>query len=508
MKVVFLIFICSVSVCTSFAQKDSAKTNGFTVYYYDNGKKSSEGTLKDGKPDGYWKTYFQNGVIKSEGNRKNYELDSTWKFYNDKGSLILEVNYKEGKKTGLKKIVKKDGIVDEYYVDDVKQGLTSYYYPDGKIKQTINYVDGREQGLSKEFSEDSVIITLTTYKNGFIIDKESINRRDKNNLKQNLWKEFYGNGNVKWEGTYRNDKKNGYFKEYSPDGNLLNTTKYIDDELQKDVQELTSYDIKTEYYPNGNPKIIASYNNGVLEGIRRDYDMNGKIIKSVIYDSGIMIGSGIVDEKGFKQGPWKEFYETGELKGEGQYKDGKKIGLWKFYYKNGNIEETGVYVKGENPDGDWKWYFDNGKLLREQNYTEGLEEGALIEYSDSGTIISKGAYVEGLEEGAWIYDYGDEREEGSYKEGRRIGEWKYYYTNGELKFVGKFIDDTPDGKHIYYWDNGNLQEEGKYIMGKKDGDWRTYNYDGSLFMTTFFRNGVEVKYDNVILKPALDPNDD
>ena len=45
--------------------------NGYNKFYYDNGKVSSEGTMRDGKPDGYWKTYSQNGIIKSEGNRKS-----------------------------------------------------------------------------------------------------------------------------------------------------------------------------------------------------------------------------------------------------------------------------------------------------------------------------------------------------------------------------------------------------------------------------------------------------
>ena len=34
---------------------------------------------------------------------------------------------------------------------------------------------------------------------------------------------------------------------------------------------------------------------------------------------------GIIDEKGYKQGKWKEFYETGELKAEGIYKNTEYI---------------------------------------------------------------------------------------------------------------------------------------------------------------------------------------
>ena len=43
--------------------------NGYNIFYYPNGTKSSEGHFENGKPEGYWKTYHENGVLKSEGNR-------------------------------------------------------------------------------------------------------------------------------------------------------------------------------------------------------------------------------------------------------------------------------------------------------------------------------------------------------------------------------------------------------------------------------------------------------
>ena len=55
--------------------------NGFNVFYYENGVKSSEGYLKNGKPDGFWKTYYENGVLKTEGKRTEFLLDSIWVFY-------------------------------------------------------------------------------------------------------------------------------------------------------------------------------------------------------------------------------------------------------------------------------------------------------------------------------------------------------------------------------------------------------------------------------------------
>ncbi|HSH64313.1 MAG TPA: toxin-antitoxin system YwqK family antitoxin, partial [Bacteroidia bacterium] len=266
-----------------FAQQpvQDVNLNGFNKFYYENGKISSEGTMRDGKPDGYWKTYSANGTIKSEGNRKDFKLDSTWKFYSEQGKLAFEFNYKEGKKNGLKKKYDtKDGslVTSEEYVNDVKDGLTTTYYKDGNVKETIPFVAGKEDGQGFEYDQDGVILTLTQYKKGFIEKSEIINRKDKNGLKQGMWKEFYPNGVVKTEVTYTDDKMSGYLKEYSPKGSLVNTTKYVNGVLQKDAPELAKLDVKTAYYDDGSVRYTATYKDGVAEGIQREFSPEGKVI--------------------------------------------------------------------------------------------------------------------------------------------------------------------------------------------------------------------------------------
>jgi uncharacterized protein len=500
MKKAILIILLFHSIL-AFSQ-DTSNVAGFTVFKYENGNISSKGVIKNGKPDGYWKTYYENGVLKSEGDRKNFELDSIWKFYNEDGKLILEITYKNGKKNGIKTTYLQTEIVKENYINDVKEGFASYYYADTTLRLTVKFVKGKEQGFAREFSKKGDIITLLEYKNGYLINKEFVNRFISDSLKSGKWISFYTNGNERSEGYYKSGIKNGYFKEYSEDGNLKTVSKYIDGVLQKEAAEIAKLDVKTEYYSNGQIKKRGSYKNNISEGISREYSPEGKIIASKIYLDGIVIGDGIVDENGVKQGPWKEYHDGGELRSVGKYVNGLKIGEWKFYYKNGKLEQTGVYLKNEKPDGEWKWYYDNGNLWMEEFYDGGLENGMMTEYSDSGTVIAKGNYVDGLEDSSWVYQMGDTKVQGSYKEGKREGTWKYYYDNGNLNFSGKYIDDNADGKHSYYWDNGKLREEGFYIMGRREGEWYKFNYDGTLFLTTTYKNGIEIKYDGVKIKPA------
>jgi antitoxin component YwqK of YwqJK toxin-antitoxin module len=186
--ILFFSFLCCVAGGYS---QDSLQKEGYSKYYYPNGKISSEGTLKDGKPDGYWKSYNESGSIKSEGNRKNFELDSLWKFYNQDGKLLLEIFYKSGKKNGLKTSYLDKETVRENFRNDIKEGYTRYFYREGKIKQEIPFIKGLEQGFGKEYGTDGTIITLTEYKKGFIVDRLRINRRDGQGRKQGRWYSFY-----------------------------------------------------------------------------------------------------------------------------------------------------------------------------------------------------------------------------------------------------------------------------------------------------------------------------
>jgi len=500
MKNIFLIAGFLFIILFSSAQTD-VDPNGYNIFYYENGQVSSEGNMKDGKPDGYWKTYYKNGVIKSEGNRLNFELDSVWTFYNDSAQVAVQITYLEGRKNGIRRTFHEEEIVEENFVDDIKQGFTYHYSEDGKLWKEVYFEDGLEEGIGRVFAKnDGRVIQLIYHKKGYITDIENINRIDNARMKQGRWITFYDDWQTYTEGEYKNDLKHGYFKEYSKEGVLLTTAKYIDGILQEDVAELAKLDIKREYYPSGNVKIVASYKDEVPQGVRREFSEDGKVVAGYIYLDGNIIGEGIIDEEGIKDGPWKEYYPNGALKSIGTYDIGKRIGAWKFYYPNEQLEQIGSYNKDGKADGAWTWYYATGDLLREETYFNGMIDGFSIEYDEYGAVIAEGEYLEDEKEGKWNFNYGDHKSEGEYSIGMRHGKWKSYYSDGVLNFEGEFIDDNPNGNHTWYWPNGLKKTEGKYIMGLKDGDWNKYNYDGTPFITISYENGVEKKYDGIKIK--------
>ncbi|MEI7980664.1 MAG: hypothetical protein WCI71_03365 [Bacteroidota bacterium] len=484
-------------------------------YYYQDGKLSSEGNLKNGKPEGYWISYYESGKIKSEGNRKNFELDSLWKFYNEEGKLVLEIEYKNGKKNGIKSSYLDKEIIRENFKNDIKEGYTMYLYTNGKIKQDVPFIKGLEQGFGREYGTDGTIITLTEYKRGFIVDRLRINRKDENGRKQGRWYIFFSSGKIQTEGYYKDDKKNGYFKEYAENGDLLKISKYNDGVLEPEAKEIQKLDIRNEYYPNGKVKTSAMFRNGIQEGVKRIYDSTGRVQQSFIFQNGNVISEGIVRDDGNKDGPWKDFYPDGNLKAEGIYDNGRQTGEWRYYHPNGKLEQSGRFNKQGKPEGSWKWYFDTGFLLKEESYHSGLRDGLATTYDETGKVIEEGEFVNGNEDGPWFEQIGDTYIRGTYRDGLRNGIWSYYYIDYDgvkwdslCYFKGNFVEDNPDGKHIYYWDNGKVRDEGLYIMGKREGDWIKYNYDGTLFMIITYKDGIEIRYDGIKIKPPFEKEEE
>lgn len=486
---------------------DDVVKNGHQVFYHSNGKIASEGYMRDGQPDGYWKTYDEYGNIRSEGNRKDFELDSLWKFYDDDNKLKLSITYKEGEKNGLRTTYLKDRVLVDSFAGNKKNGNSKVLFISGKLRRITPFKNGLEDGLEKEYAEDGRIVMMASYSNGFLRSREYMNGLDPLGRKQGLWKQFYSNGAVKIAGTYRNGLKHGYFKYYDLDGNLERIEKYIDDILQEDPPELAVYDIRTDYYEDGSIKVVGSYKDDVAEGIRREYDKDGKITDSYVMHEGRMIGHGIIDEAGLRQGAWKEYYQEGPIRAEGIYINNMRVGEWKYYHMNGQLEQIGRYDTKGRGTGNWKWYYDDGTLRRDENIFEGIHEGDYVEFARDTTILLKGVYVDDIKEGPWIESDNGYLEKGAYLDGVRDGIWEYYYSKDLLYYEGNFIDGTPDGMHKWYYKNGKRIKQGKYIMGLKEGDWKFLDEEGKVYLTIRYVDGVEKEYNAVKVTPELTTED-
>jgi uncharacterized protein len=450
-------------------------------------------------------------------------LDSLWKFYDEKGRLTKSIFYQEGKKNGTTNVYDtlKKLVVSESFKNDLKEGFTRTFYKSGKTKSIVPFTKGRQDGTAYEYSQDSLITSITNYKAGILQGYEKINQRDGENKKQGIWKEFYGNNELKKEERYNADSLDGYVKEYDKKGSLTSTKKYNNGKRILKAPEIANVELYREVFEDGTLKYEGVYSDGLAIGTHYKYkrkkicdssllvfDDSIKIYRkkyscqygpipdsAMEYFDGVIIGKGAVDSLRNRIGVWVEYHYTGEFKGKGTYKDGNRTGEWTFYFANGNIEQKGKYDKKGRPQGDWKWYYENGKILREERYLNGNREGEMKDYDENGKVSLQGNYVENRKEGKWIYETNDYLEYSNYVNDLPDSLWRSYYMPGKIRrYEGKFEYGEPVGMHYFFHPNGNRQYVGNYVSGMRDGDWKFYDENDFNYLTITYKNDIEIKW--------------
>lgn len=497
-----------------FCQTD-VNPNGYNKLFYPNGSLQSEGYLKNGKPEGYWKNYYPTGVVKSEGSRKNHLLDSIWIFYSITGDTISKINYLNGKKNGYyyeyfytesNATLRKNISKKELYVNNKKEGSSYYYFRNGKIKEICNYSNNLLDGKSTVYAEDGRMISINQYRKGSLIDRDKINRYNKEGNKENIWRTYYPNGKIRNEMNYKNGILDGYYKEYDANGVLNFTLLYRNGILIQDVtDDQIETEEKIEYFENGKIKATGFYKKDSKPiGLHKKYSREDSIIKATIYnDNSIIVSSGFMDDNGKRTGKWEEYYEDGLLKASGMYLNNLKEGKWLFYLKDGKIEQEGIFKRGKL-SGLWTFYYSDGNIWKEEEYFNGLAEGSYTEYDSTGNVIVNGEYFDGNREGEWITVINDHKAVGKYVAGLMDGKWRYYFDNGSLHFEGNYVQGNADGKHKYYFPNGNLKEEQYFSSGIRQKHWKKYTEDGHLKITITYVNDKEYRINGVKVNFPVD----
>lgn len=246
---------------------------------------------------------------------------------------------------------------------------------------------------------------------------------------------------VLWEGSYKDDKLEGLFKEYYEDGSLKSEGVYKNDKLEGEVKN---------YYENGNIKSKIIYKNGLEEGKALYYYNKSEVIleKEKMYKGGKLNGKS------------KEYYSDGTLAKETEYKNDEKDGIEKEYNFDGVCERMTTFKAGFK-NGIEKIYTSDGELIEESNYQNGRLHGDVKKYYESKKLKFYGVY----------------------KEGREIRKEEYYY-NGKIK---EMYDYDKRIRKIYS-ENGILVSETIYDK-TKDFKWIEKEYredDGTLHYIHYF----------------------
>ena len=130
--------------------------------------------------------------------------------------------------------------------------------------------------------------------------------------------------------------------------------------------------------------VLASCNSKQTIEITDQYE-NGSVKKEVYYNNSESAKSVIKEI---------EYYEGGEKKYVGNFKNNKKDGKWTFWFQDGKMWSEGYFTKGLR-SGESKVYYENGELFFIGEYINGKKVNTWTFYDEKGNIKNIVTYENG-----------------------------------------------------------------------------------------------------------------
>lgn len=117
---------------------------------------------------------------------------------------------------------------------------------------------------------------------------------------------------------------------------------------------------------------------------RTTYRLVPERVQGILYSNGQKSSEGFL-EQGKPNGYWKNYYETGILKSEGNRKDFQLDSTWKFFRVDGSLQQSIEYK--ENLKYGLECFYDSlGRKERSITYKSDVKEGPASEYFPSGGV--------------------------------------------------------------------------------------------------------------------------
>lgn len=237
---------------------------------------------------------------------------------------------------------------------------------------------------------------------------DTINRRDASDMRHGWWKVF---------------NKDGKFKGYAEDA-LVEEGEYVNNKKNG---------VWTKYYPEGTKKHELTFTNNVANGYAKIYYRNGRLQEEGMWQQNKWAGQ------------YKYYNENGNVKYDWNYNSsGKREGQQKYYHENGVLMYLGEWKNG-NEAGELVEYYEDGSIKAKRYFNNGkIEEGKTKEL------------VQGKEFDENVKKYSGRAQQSA---PRALGEIvdgfnRLYDKNGNLSKEGEFKNkQLIDGKAYIYEGN-------------------------------------------------------
>ena len=467
--------------------------------------------VKEELKNDYKKEYLKrkNNLEKIEGIKENLFSD---------GEFVFEL---------------KNGIVDNISKNIEKKPdifVSKAFDKDGNLLKIAFFAElDEETFLYREFNKDLNLIVET-----YAIGEKSIQKAYYSNKKLAYTREgrlvegynllpngkhteYYKNGQIKVQGSYKEGKRNGEFKAFLKNGKSAGSVIYKDGKiikstLVKAMKDNASFSPVTDIYY----KLEDSH-----------------ILRKVDYENGLLKIYFIYNKDGIPDGESVEYYEEGNIKSIIPFRNNIVEGLTITYYENGNIDEE-VNYKNNKMNGEAKSYDENGKLngrtifkddikLEEDVYKENeilkntFKNGELVKQDIctlNGTLKERRILNGNEMEYSTFYPNGNVKQKiltkdkiiikeqiyarngnimsnSFFSDGKPVIELFEYYPDGKLFRKISTINKMLNGDSIEYYPNGNIKEKTHFVNNKEEGEHFFYDKNGNLIKTDIYKNDVK-----------------
>ncbi|PKR81647.1 hypothetical protein CW751_03735 [Brumimicrobium salinarum] len=345
-KVVILIFL----LCIPFAHSQISKNNAFGNQRGPCFQKSLD---RLGKRYASWECDEFDNIV-----------DCNEKLESDPGSNLVLTRSSGTPFTGDCESCHMNGLRQRlvHFVNGKTDGIDTTYYQSGCPQVVRNHITGVENGTWTYYNDTSGLVA---------------------------WKINYFNGEKHGESIFYRQNKVG--------------TDFV-------TVKINGAERKIHYstYENDTVK-IEIYNNGKLEGIKKEYWPGSKIKREVSYKEGVFDGAYI------------EYGPSGNVMQERNYDEGLK-------------------------DGDWKYYYNDGSLLKTESWNKDVKDGTFKTFYIQGHIQTLETYKRGMKHGRFMERFPDDKikREAEYKRGELIEEHVFDKYGNEIRTVG---EDQPHEKN-------------------------------------------------------------
>ena len=408
--------------------------------------------------------YYDNGIIMLHGNLdKGHKIDDWFEFYND-GSVKSQKSYKKNKiiityfdqnqtvvSTGIKLNNKKDG--KWVYFDSSGIEIEYLFYSNGILDSTLNLV--------KKIYADTVKIAIIEKDSLKIFDDKIINKID-DKIDDKIGKDI---------------KDGEYITKYSSGRYLVENYKNGILHGPHIIYHKNGFKSIDRFFVNGNiDRITSEFNNiGVLISKYHEYlnnnniiDKNGEYISyhpnGKIFQEGIMIS-------GYRYGYWIEYNDKGSKNREIYY-DVDPLSLNQKYI----ITNITTFYNNGNKNLEYIVYTYDKCLYSDEECSAFLGNKINLE-------ILNGDFNS-------FYSNGQLKSEGNYLNDNKIGTWVAYYISGVIKSTTKYVNDI--GHFTSFFENhpNKIYQLGFYKNGFKSGEWKEYNINAEMIKSYFMNKGL------------------